>query len=166
MGGVQLLDEFGVDPLGEMRMPFKGRADGGKVKRVDLLHRHHAVGVAHADAGDGPVPAGGCQGHPHKGPLPHAGGGQGGGHRAVAPHLDLPEPLPLPAQGLDAAQSVDPQPVAGDEGRVVATQPLGHAADAVAAHPALAAVGVVDAHHRIRPRRLGRADADDPVRPD
>ena len=39
-----------------------------------------------------------------------------------------------------------------------------NAADAVATHPALAAVCVEDAHHAVRTRRLRSADADDAVR--
>ena len=93
-------------------------------------------------------------------------GGQVGGHGAVAAHFHLPLAFALPAQGLGAAQGVDQQFVPGGAGGVVGAQPLGHTADAVAAHFAFAAVGVVNAHESRGPRRLGRADADDAVRPD
>jgi hypothetical protein len=45
-------------------------------------------------------------------------------------------------------------------------QPLGYAADAVAAHFALAAVRIEDAHHSVCPGCDRCADADDAVRPD
>ena len=50
--------------------------------------------------------------------------------------------------------------------RAVGVQPLGHAADAVAAHFTLAAVRIEDAHHGVCPGRDRCAVADNAVRTD
>ena len=93
----------------------------------------------------------------------HVHSGQVGGQSAVGPHLHLPQSLAPAGDGLEAAEGINGQLLLL---HTVGVQPLGHAADAVAAHPALAAVGVEDAHHGIRPGGARCADADDAVCPD
>ena len=68
--------------------------------------------------------------------------------------------LYLMGDGLQAAEGVDGQRLLRD---AVGVEPLGHTANAVAAHLSLAAVGVEDAHHAVGTRRLRGADADDAV---
>ena len=161
--GVQQLDKLGVDLLGEVGMLLKGRADGLQVQGVHVLHHRHTVGVAHTDAGDLPALAGGLQGAADQGSLPHVHGGQVRRHGAVAAHLHLPQPRAAAAHLLLPAEGVDAQEILAGAGRLMGVQPLGHAADAVAAHHPFAAVGVEDPHGGVGVRRLGCADTDHAV---
>ena len=85
------------------------------------------------------------------------------GRRAACcrPHLHLPQSLAPAGDGLEAAEGINGQLLLL---HTVGVQPLGHAADAVAAHFALAAVRIEDAHHGVCPGCDRCADADDAIR--
>ena len=144
-------------------MVLERRADVFQLQAVHILHHSHAVRVAHADAGHVPILAFHGQDLVHQCILTHIHGGQVGGHGAVSAHLHLPQARALMGDGLQAAEGVDGQRLLRD---AVGVEPLGHTANAVAAHLSLAAVGVEDAHHGIRPGGARCADADDAVCPD
>ena len=144
-------------------MMLKGRADLLQPQGIHIRHNGHTVGVAHIDAGDPPEVIVHFQWDIHQRCTSHVHSGQVGGQSAVGPHLHLPQSLAPAGDGLEAAEGINGQLLLL---HTVGVQPLGHAADAVAAHPALAAVGVEDAHHGIRPGGARCADADDAVCPD
>ena len=164
------LDKLGVDLPGEIGMLLKGGADGRKVQAVHVGHHHHTVGVAHTDTGDAPVAPRGMKRTVHQRAGPHVHSGQAVGQQAVPAHLHLPQPLTgiaplsLPAQGLGPAAGVNEQGIRPGQVGIVGAQPLGHAADAVAAHHPLAAVGIVNAHGGRSAGGLWGADADHAVR--
>ena len=164
MGGVHQLDKLCVDLLGEVRVLFKRRTQLFQVQIVHIRHDGNTMGVAHADAADLPGPARCGQGHIHQLRFPHLHRRQVSGQQAVLAHLYLPHPLSLPAQGLESAAGIDAQFIQHRTFRRMGAQPLGHTADAVAAHLPLAAVGVEHPHLAMGTRRLRGADADDAVR--
>ena len=142
-------------------MVLKGRADLFQLQAVHILHHSHTVGVAHTDAGHMPRFAVHGQFFVHKRFFAHVYSRQAGRHGTVSAHLHLPQARTLVGDGLQAAEGINGK---GLFGNAVGVQPFSHTADAVAAHPALAAVGVENAHHAVRTRCLRSADADDAVR--
>ena len=119
------------------------------------------MGVAHADAGH--LPHFSLYGERliHQRAIAHVDGRQVSRQGAVSAHLHLPQTRTLVGDGLQAAEGINGKRFLFN---AVGVQPFSHTADAVAAHPALAAVCVEDAHHAVRTRRLRSADADDAVR--
>ena len=85
------------------------------------------------------------------------------GQKARLAHLHLPPAVPLPAQQLYAVVRVNVQHFFF---AAVVAQPLGHAANAVAAHNPPASVRVEHLHAGIRAGGNGRADANHAIRPD
>ena len=161
VGGIHHLHELGVDALREVCVVLKGRTDLFQLQAVHILHHGHTVGVAHTDAGHMPRFAVHGQFFVHKRFFAHVHSRQAGRHGTVSAHLHLPQARTLVGDGLQAAEGINGK---GLFGNAVGVQPFSHAADAVATHPALAAVCVEDAHHAVRTRRLRSADADDAVR--
>ena len=160
MGGVHHFHKLGVDPLREVRVVFKGRADLFQLQAVYLRHHGHAVGIAHADAGHLPAFALHFQRAVHQRALAHVHGRQGRGHGGVLAHFHLPQPRSHPGHRLAAGTGINGQPRLCHS---VGVQPLGHTADAVAAHLCLAAVRVKNAHPAIGPGGNGGTDADDAI---
>ena len=154
------LDELGVHMLGEGRVVLKAGADALQIQRLHILHQRHAMGVAHGESSHLP----GLALH-RNGPVDHRVRSKAL-HRHQSrlefggAHLHLPDALAPAGKVLDACQRLDGHLLPGHP---VLIQPLGHAADAVAAHGALAAVGVEHAHGGVG--HLGGGDADQPVRP-
>ena len=125
---------------------------GAKLPQIQgggIVHLHHSMGIAHGHRIDctGDSLDSNCHrlsklrdAHAHHRP----------GHRAAA---DEQGQLPIPRRRLDGEVGPVRQPLVIDV--------FAEAADAVAAHGPLGAVGVEHPHPEIRPP--GRADADDPV---
>ena len=124
-------------------------AQGGQVQGGGSVRLNYRVRIAHGH-GDGfvlPVPDGQHNGRLHHG---HAHPHRRPRRRAVP---DEQGQLPLPRPGLDGEMPLVCQPLV--------VHVLAKAADAVAAHGPLGAVGVEHPHFEIRP--LGRAHTDDAV---
>ena len=154
MGGIHHLHKLGVDALREVCVVLKAGADLFQLQAVHILYHGHAVRIAHADAGHLPVFPVHSQGLIHKCAVSHVHRRQVGRHGTVGPHLHLPQARALAGDVLQTAEGINGKGLFGD---AVGIQPLGHAADAVAAHPALAAVGVEDAHHAVGSHRRSPA---------
>ena len=146
-------------------MALQQRPQGGDRRGVRLLHKEDAVGIAHGHAvhRQGLLAPGQAQPH-HRGPRQMHRNRRGaqhgtahvhpGGHETAlfAPDLDPPGD----AAGFQGQAVPVPQPPLSDVAR--------HAPGGVAAHLALAAVGVEDAHGKIRDP--AGADQHQPVRAD
>ena len=161
---VQHLDKLGVHPLREQRVPLKQRAYGLQVHLHGVAPEHHAVGVAHRHAGDLMFPPG------HRNlPAHHALTCQvdrnllRGQHGRAHIHRDRHGAAVLHHHFADLHPAFGVDMEHGLLGNAVVVQVLGHAAHPVAAHPALAAVGVENTHQPVGP--LAGADEDDPIAP-
>ncbi len=132
--------------------------------RVDVVREDDAMRVAHGQAGDGEALPRRLQGLLHRlAPLPQHG--DGGAVNSGRPMSTLNPP---PSSGGIRSTSLPPARVSIHMGLAV-TMPFsgevgGQAADPVAAHLRLRAVGVVDDHARV-PGRGRPLRQDDPVRP-
>ena len=128
--------EFGVDAFAERFVVFKERTDLFQIESLHVFNKRHGVGVAHRNAGHRIFRAKHIHGKPFLYYLRPA-------------HIDGDGPdfaffVKFERQMLDARKRFDiefvlfAKPVVVDE--------FAHAADAVAAHPAFAAVGVEHTH--------------------
>ena len=144
-------DKLGVDPPGKGGVALKAGPQPLQVQLLRPVRKDHGVGIPHGHRGDLPQPA--CRRQLHDGPhLRAAHIHPDGLHQAV---------LRQQLQGAQAAAGLDGQLLFTGQAPVVDI--LAQAADAVAAHLPLRAVGVEHPHAEIGPVR--GADADDPVAP-
>ena len=140
--------------------PVRGHRGG-----IRVLHKAHGVGIAHVDQREGIA----AFPHLHRMADDRATHGGGGNLRAVQlgrAHVHAHAPG-APVRGQRQAEQLDlPAGFHGELGFV--RQPpvvavFGHAADAVSAHAALAAVIVEHAHAKIR--NLAGQNQNQPIRP-
>ena len=144
-------------------MVLKTGADLFQIQVVHVVHPGHTVGVAHGNTGHGPVFSIHVQGAAHHRAIAQAPAGDLLRQKARLAHLHLPPAVPLPAQQLYAVVRVNVQHFFF---AAVVAQPLGHTANAVAAHNPPASVRVEHLHAGIRTGGNGRADANHAIRPD
>ena len=154
------LHEFGVDPLGKSRVPSRPTAPTPNTQSssVSCVDKCHAMRIAHRDARHRNGSAADFQGDIDDGAVRPAGiAGQGGGdslgRQDRLAHIDAHPPdhavadfqfdRQHAAAGLDPQRRILAQPVVVDV--------LGDAADAVAAHFRLGAVGVEHPHPGVGP---------------
>src|SRR5512135_2223528 len=124
------LDELRVHPLGKKRVVLEARSKLFQIQRIDVVEIEHAVRVAHGNAGD-------LVGFAVDGERPVF-------DLTVGVHRNLP-PLEDRLAHVDLDQFADD----ARPRDAVVVDIFGEAADAVAAHLHLAAVGVVDLHLEI-----------------
>ena len=158
----QYIDELGVDALGESRVVLKVRADLLEIQTVYIfLLKQDAVRVAHTDRG--------CRvGHTVYGQIGACLLGQGAGDLTggqdgsahVHAYLNDLAVFRVQGQVLDARQRLD-RDLGAVTDHAIIVQVFAHAADTVAAHFTLTAVGVEHAHFCVCD--LGRTDQNDAV---
>ena len=163
--GGEHLHEVDVGFRREGRVHLEAGTEALQVDLVDRVHRDHHVGVAHAGGSHGEGLAIHHQlalGQPVG---PHL---QGGGHlgrlQEGSAHVDADGAIRQQLGHDPARQGVD-LPGAARAVAVAVGQEAGQAADAVAAHLRLAAVGVEDAHAQLA-AGVGRQGQDHSVAAD
>ncbi len=161
----QGLDKLGVDPFGEDGIVLKRGADALQIEAVDVVDEKDAMGIAHGDAGNGVLPAAHRQGAADDGVgLAHDGnvarGQDGPAH--VDGDGDDDAVFDAEIERLDPAEGLEGD--TGLVGQAAVINELAHTAGSVAAHLALAAVGVEHPHTEVRD--LGGQDEDESVAAD
>ena len=162
MAGMQHLYEVHVGACRELRMHLQRGPQHRQINALEIRHRNHDVGIAHADGGhrqdlarDRQLPLG----QPRRTALQQ--GGNGCGLEERSPHVDPDPAIGLQLrhdptrQGLDLPGAARPVPIA-------IGQEAGQAADAIAAHLRLGAIGIEDAHPQF-PSFPGGQGEDHPV---
>src|SRR5262249_1905240 len=165
LAGTENFHELGIDAIGKERMMLEARAEFFQIQTIGIVGVEHAMGIAHRDAGDAVDRAVDLERI-----IENLAVGVDGD---LAPfedrlaHIDLDEVVADDARADDAGQRLDGELSLFRE--AVVAHIFCEAADAVAAHFDLSAVGVVDFHleidgaRRMDREQLVRADAETPV---
>ena len=165
MAGVQHLHEVNVGAGREDRMQLQGSPQQLQIDTFQIQHRNHHMGIAHADggygqdlAGDGQIPLGEARRTD-----PQQGGNRRWFQEGRA-HVDADAAIGLQLRHDATGKGFD-LPAAAGVVAIAVGQKAGQAADAVAAHLRLAAVGIEDAHPQFA-AFPGRQGQDHPIATD
>ena len=149
--GAEDLDEMHVGAGRECFVLLQQGPQGFEINGIEIGHRNHHMGIAHAGGGHGQ----GLIRH-HQDALGQTswshrqGGGDGFGAQAGRAHVHPHAAIGLELGNDGARQGLD-QPAAARSIAIAVGQKPGQATDAVTAHLRFAAIGIEDAHAQLTP---------------